>query len=59
MHINRLLLLTNVLILTPKVGSKCCKPSLLVNYDWVLKIHISNKSNKQVMLGVTLGSELF
>ena len=26
---------------------------ILVTYDWVLKFHISNKSNKQVMLGVT------
>ena len=38
---------------------KLCKLSLLVTYDWVLKFHISNKSNKQVMLGVTSGSELF
>ena len=38
---------------------KLCKPFLLVTYDWVLKFHISNKSNKQVMLGVTSGSELF
>ena len=37
---------------------KCCKHSLLVTYDWVLKFHISNESNKQVMLGVTSGSEL-
>ena len=32
---------------------------ILVTYDWVLKFHISNKSNKQVMLGVTSESELF
>ena len=38
---------------------KFCKLSLLVTYNWVLKFHISNKSNKQVMLGVTSGSELF
>ena len=31
----------------------------LLGYDWVLKFHISNKSNEQVMLGVTSGSELF
>ena len=32
---------------------------ILVTYDWVLKFHIYNKSNKQVMLGVTSESELF
>ena len=38
---------------------KLCEFALLVTYDWVLKFHISNKSNKQVMLGVTSGLELF
>ena len=40
---------------------KFCKLSLslLITYDWVLNFRISNKSNKQVMLGVTSGSELF
>ena len=32
---------------------------MLVTYDWVLKFHISNKSNEQVMLGETSGPELF
>ena len=32
--------------------------ALLVTYDWVLRFHISSKSNKQVMSGVTSGSEL-
>ena len=25
---------------------------MLVTYDWLLKFHISNKNNEQVMLGV-------
>ena len=37
-------------------NEKSCKPTLLVTYDWVLKFHIPNKSNKQVMFGVTSGS---
>ena len=32
---------------------------LLVTYDWALNFHIFNKSNKQFMLAVTFGSELF
>ena len=27
-------------------------------YDWVLKFHISNKSNNQAMLGITSRSQL-
>ena len=38
---------------------KLYKLSVPVTYNWALKFHISNKSNKQVMLGVTSGSELF
>ena len=38
---------------------KLRKLTLLVTYDWVLKFHISNKSNKQFMFGITSGSELF
>ena len=38
---------------------KYCKPSLLVTYHWILEFHISNKSNKQVMFGVTSGSGWF
>ena len=30
---------------------------MLVTYGWVLKFHISNKSDKQVMLGITGGIE--
>ena len=31
---------------------------MLVTYGWVLKFHISNKSDKPVILGVTGGIEL-
>ena len=64
-YFNCLLLLKNFLILAFNIGYMqlgilwTLSLSLLVIYDWVLKLHISSKSNKQFMLDVTSGSELF
>ena len=58
-----LLLLTKFLILTFNVGYMQLEIfelflSLLITYDWLLKFHISNKSNKQFLFNIRVRNVL-